>query len=90
MITDNGSRAAVDGGAMAGILGVLGVLFAVIVILIVKLMLRGRGRATENFDGQQIEREHSAEARHTRAANTSVAVHSRFIDGGNDWRPRKR
>ncbi|OKK18673.1 hypothetical protein AMK09_17215 [Streptomyces sp. CB02488] len=71
---------------MVGILVVLGVLFA----LIVKLTLQDRRGPTDNFDGQQIERQHSAEARHTRAANTSVAVHSRFIDGGNDWRPRKR
>ncbi|MEV0914634.1 hypothetical protein AB0I93_10260 [Streptomyces sp. NPDC049967] len=75
---------------MVGILVVLGVLFAVIVALIVKLTLQDRRGPTDNFDGQQIERQHSAEARHTRAANTSVAVHSRFIDGGNDWRPRKR
>ncbi|MFJ4896516.1 MULTISPECIES: hypothetical protein [unclassified Streptomyces] len=75
---------------MVEILVVLGVLFAVIVALIVKLVLQGRRGPTDNFDGQQIERQHSAEARHTRAANTSVAVHSRFIDGGNDWRPRKR
>ncbi len=75
---------------MAEIFAVLGVLFAVIVFLIVKLTLQGRRRRTDNFDGQQIERQHSAEARHTRAANTSVAVHNRFIDGGNDWRPRKR
>ncbi|MGN5631326.1 hypothetical protein [Streptomyces sp. AC154] len=75
---------------MVEIFVLLGVLFAVIVFLIVKLMLKERRRSTDNFDGQQIERHHSAEARHTRAANTSVAVHSRFIDGGNDWRPRKR
>ncbi|MFF3264660.1 hypothetical protein [Streptomyces sp. NPDC002932] len=75
---------------MVEILVVLGVLFAVIVALIVKLTLQDRRGPTDNFDGQQIERQHSAEARHTRAANTSVAVHSRFIDGGNDWRPRKR
>ncbi|MFJ3587042.1 hypothetical protein ACIQUY_02520 [Streptomyces sp. NPDC090231] len=75
---------------MVGILVVLGVLFAVIVALIVKLTLQDRRGPTDNFDGQQIERQHSAEARHTRAANSSVAVHSRFIDGGNDWRPRKR
>ncbi|MFG2670301.1 hypothetical protein [Streptomyces sp. NPDC048445] len=75
---------------MVGILVVLGVLFAVIVALIVKLTLQDRRGPTDNFDGQQIERQHSAEARHTRAANTSVAVHSRFIDGGNDWRLRKR
>lgn len=75
---------------MVEILVVVGLLFAVIVALIVKLTLQDRRGPTDNFDGQQIERQHSAEARHTRAANTSVAVHSRFIDGGNDWRPRKR
>ncbi|MFJ1895273.1 MULTISPECIES: hypothetical protein [unclassified Streptomyces] len=75
---------------MTEVLAVLGVLFAVVVLLIVKLVLQERRRPTDNFDGQQIERQHSAEARHTRAANTSVAVHNRFIDGGNDWRPRKR
>ncbi|MFF3175120.1 hypothetical protein ACFVQ0_21150 [Streptomyces sp. NPDC057900] len=75
---------------MAEVVAVLGVLFAVVVFLIVKLTLRSRRGQTDNFDGQQIEREHSAEARNIRAANTSVAVHNRFIDGGNDWRPRKR
>lgn len=75
---------------MAEVVAVLGVLFAVIVILIVKLTLRSGRGPTDNFDGQQIEREHSAEARNIRAANTSVAVHNRFFDGGNDWRPGRR
>lgn len=75
---------------MTEIFVLLGVLLSVIVFLIVKLVLKERRRPTDNFDGQQIEREHSAEARHVRAANTSIAVHSRFLDGGNDWRPRKR
>ncbi|MCX4772997.1 hypothetical protein OG322_27960 [Streptomyces sp. NBC_01260] len=75
---------------MTEIFVLLGVLLSVIVFLIVKLVLKERRRPTDNFDGQQIEREHSAEARHVRAANTSIAVHNRFLDGGNDWRPRKR
>lgn len=75
---------------MAEILVLFGALFAVIVFLIVKLILKERRRPTDNFDGQQIERLHSAEARHVRAANTSVAVHNRFVDGGNDWRPGRR
>ncbi|MFJ6460780.1 hypothetical protein ACIQM0_06935 [Streptomyces sp. NPDC091387] len=75
---------------MAEIFVLLGVLLGVVVFLIVKLTLKERRRPTDNFDGQQIERQHSAEARHIRAANTSIAVHNRFVDGGNDWRPRKR
>ncbi|MFF1922620.1 hypothetical protein ACFVW8_18870 [Streptomyces sp. NPDC058221] len=75
---------------MAEILMLLGVLFALTALLVVRLMLKERRSRTDNFDGQQIERHHSAEMRHIRAANTSNAVHNRFIDGGNDWRPRKR
>ncbi|MFD7427505.1 hypothetical protein [Streptomyces sp. NPDC059814] len=74
---------------MAEIFVLFGVLLGVVVFLIVKLVLKERRRPTDNFDGQQIERQHSAEARHIRAANTSIAVHNRFVDGGNDWRPRK-
>ncbi|MEU8701524.1 hypothetical protein AB0C61_28465 [Streptomyces sp. NPDC048680] len=75
---------------MAEIFVLLGVLLGVVVFLIVKLTLKERRRPTDNFDGQQIERQRSAQARHIRAANTSIAVHNRFVDGGNDWRPRKR
>lgn len=75
---------------MTDVLVVLGVLFGTIVFLIVKLVLRDRRRRTENFDGQQVERHHSAEIHDIRAASTSIAVHSRFIDGGNDYRPQKR
>ncbi|MCX5139840.1 MULTISPECIES: hypothetical protein [unclassified Streptomyces] len=75
---------------MTEVLVVLGLLFTTIVFLVVKLTLKERRRRTENFDGQQIERHHSAEIRDIRAANTSIAVHNRLIDGGNDWRPRKR
>ncbi|MEV0782607.1 hypothetical protein AB0I52_06395 [Streptomyces sp. NPDC050423] len=74
---------------MVEIFVLFGALLSVVVFLIVKLILKERRRPTDNFDGQQIERHHSAEARHIRAANTSVAVHNRFIDGGNDWRPKK-
>lgn len=74
---------------MAEIFVLFGVLLGVVVFLIVKLVLKERRRPTDNFDGRQIERQHSAEARHIRAANTSIAVHNRFVDGGNDWRPRK-
>ncbi|WNI25113.1 hypothetical protein [Streptomyces sp. ITFR-16] len=75
---------------MTEVLAVLGVLVGTIVFLIVRLTLKERRRRTENFDGQQNERHHSAEIRNIRAANTSIAVHNRFIDGGNDWRPGKR
>ncbi|WP_326595245.1 hypothetical protein [Streptomyces brevispora] len=75
---------------MTEVLLVPGVLFVVIVFLIVKVMLRERRSRTDNFDGQQIERQHSAQARDVRAANSSIAVHNRFVDGGNDWRPGKR
>ncbi|MEU8625721.1 hypothetical protein [Streptomyces sp. NPDC048669] len=75
---------------MVEIAVLFGMLLSVVVFLIVKLVLKERRRPTDNFDGQQIERHHSAEARHIRAANTSVAVHNRFLDGGNDWRPKKR
>ncbi|WP_406449457.1 hypothetical protein OG782_10090 [Streptomyces sp. NBC_00876] len=73
---------------MTEVLVLLGLLLATIVFLIVRLTRRQR--RTENFDGQQIERHHSAEIRNIRAANTSIAVHNRLIDGGNDWRPGKR
>lgn len=75
---------------MTEVLAVLGGLLGTIVFLIVRLTLKDRRRRTENFDGQQIERHHSAEIRNIRAANTSIAVHNRLIDGGNDWRPPKR
>ncbi|WP_326735835.1 hypothetical protein [Streptomyces sp. NBC_01022] len=74
---------------MTEVLVLLGLLFFTIVSLIVKLTLKERRRRTENFDGQQIERHHSAEIRNIRAANTSIAVHNRFLDGGNDHLPRK-
>lgn len=75
---------------MTEVFVVIGLLLSTIVFLIVKLMLKERRRRTDNFDGQEIERHHSAEIRNIRAANTSIAVHNRFVDGGNDYRPRKR
>lgn len=68
----------------------LGSLFTTIALLIGKLMLKERRRRTDNFDGQEIERHHSAEIRNIRAANTSIAVHNRMFDGGRDHMPRKR
>ncbi|MEU1351828.1 hypothetical protein ACFYPA_13260 [Streptomyces sp. NPDC005775] len=75
---------------MTEVFVLVGLLLFTIVFLVVKLMLKERRRPTDNFDGQEIERHHSAQIRETRAANTSIAVHNRFIDGGNDYRPRKR
>lgn len=75
---------------MYAVLTLLGLLLGTIVLLIVKLTLQQRRRRTDNFDGQQIERHHSAEIRDIRAANRSIAVHNRLVDGGNDYRPRKR
>lgn len=77
------------GRPMTDVLVVLGILLATIVFLIVRVSLKHR-RRTENFDGQQIERQHSADIREIKAANKSIAVHNRLIDGGNDWTPRKR
>jgi hypothetical protein len=70
---------------MAGVLTLLGGLLALIVALVVKLQLKWR-RRTENFEGQQIERQHREAIRHTRAHNTSAAVHGRFFDGGRGRR----
>ncbi|MEV6160335.1 hypothetical protein AB0L71_00120 [Streptomyces sp. NPDC052052] len=70
---------------MAGVWVLFGVLLALVVTLIVRLQLRWR-RGTENFDGQEIERQAREAIRHTRAHNTSAAVHSRFLDGGNGRR----
>jgi len=74
---------------MHTVLIVFGLLLGVIVLLIVKVSVRHR-RRTHNFDGQEIERHHSAEIRNVRAANTSVAVHNSFVNGGNEYRPGKR
>ncbi|MEU2020858.1 hypothetical protein ABZ565_01570 [Streptomyces sp. NPDC016469] len=74
---------------MYAVLIVFGLLLSTIVFLIVKVNLRQR-RRTHNFDGQEIERHHSAEIRHIRAANTSVAVHNSFVNGGNEYRPGRR
>ncbi|GAA2987497.1 hypothetical protein K388_02146 [Streptomyces sp. KhCrAH-43] len=74
---------------MHAVLVLLGLLLSAIVFLIVKVNLRHR-RRTHNFDGQEIERHHSAEARNVRAANTSVAVHNNFVNGGNEYRPGRR
>ncbi|MET8327871.1 hypothetical protein [Streptomyces sp. NPDC005181] len=70
---------------MTGVFVLLGGLLALIVALIVKLQLRSR-RRTESFEGQEIERQHREAIRHTRANNTSAAVHSRFYDGGGGKR----
>jgi hypothetical protein len=70
---------------MAHVLVLLGGLLALIVALVVKLQLKSR-RRTENFEGQQIERQHREAIRHTRANNTSVAVHNRLYDGGGGRR----
>ncbi|MER7723731.1 hypothetical protein [Streptomyces sp. NPDC096323] len=75
---------------MTEVFVVFGLLLSTIIALVVKLMLKERRRRTENFDGQQIERHHSSEIRNIRAANTSVAVHNRLFDGGNDHGPRRR
>ncbi|MFC9246527.1 hypothetical protein ACFT7S_21805 [Streptomyces sp. NPDC057136] len=74
---------------MTAVLVLLGTLFSLIVLLVVRVSLRAR-RRTQNFDGLEIERHHSAEIRETRAANTSIAVHNRFIDGGRDHRSPRR
>ncbi|MEU8676020.1 hypothetical protein [Streptomyces sp. NPDC048560] len=74
---------------MTEVLVLLGTLLALTMLLVVKVSLRAR-RRTQNFDGQEIERHHSAEAREIRAANTSIAVHNRFIDGGRDHRQPRR
>ncbi|THA60251.1 hypothetical protein E6P78_27410 [Streptomyces sp. A0958] len=74
---------------MHAVLILLGLLLSAVVFLIAKLTSQQRRRRTDNFDGQEIERHHSAEIRNIRAANTSVAVHNRFVDGGNDYRYRK-
>ncbi|WP_330238541.1 hypothetical protein [Streptomyces sp. NBC_00525] len=74
---------------MHAVLGLMGLLSALIVLLIVRVNLRQR-RRTDNFDGQEIERQHSAEIRNIRAANSSNAVHNSFVNGGNDYRPRRR
>lgn len=73
---------------MHAVLIVFGLLLSTIVFLIVKVSLRQR-RRTHNFDGQEIERHHSAEIRHIRAANRSNAVHNGFVNGGNEYRPRR-
>ncbi|MCX0243529.1 hypothetical protein [Streptomyces drozdowiczii] len=74
---------------MHAVLIVFGLLLSTIVCLIVKVNLRHR-RRTHNFDGQEIERQHSAEIRNVRAANNSVAVHNSFVNGGNEYRPGRR
>ncbi len=73
------------GGFMTSVLVLLGGLLTLIVALVVKLQLKAR-RRTENFDGQEIERQARDAIRHTRANNTSAAVHNRFLDGGGDRR----
>ncbi|WP_405897449.1 hypothetical protein OG242_07815 [Streptomyces sp. NBC_00727] len=73
---------------MHAVLILLGLLLSAIVLLVVKVNMRHR-RRTHNLDGQEIERHHSAEIRNIRAANTSVAVHNSFANGGNDYRPRR-
>lgn len=73
------------GGFMASVLVLLGGLLALIVALVVRLQLKAR-RRTENFDGQEIERQARDAIRHTRANNTSAAVHNRFLDGGGGRR----
>ncbi|MER6119331.1 hypothetical protein [Streptomyces sp. NPDC001743] len=75
---------------MTEVFVVVGLLLATVVTLVVKLTLKERRGRTDNFEGQEIERHHSAEIRNIRAANTSVAVHNRFFDGDNDYRPGKR
>ncbi|MET7647322.1 hypothetical protein ABZS83_27590 [Streptomyces sp. NPDC005426] len=75
---------------MTEIFVLFGLLFVTIGFLVVKLLLKERRRRTENFEGRQIERHHSAQIRDIRAANTSIAVHNRLFDGGNDHGPRKR
>lgn len=75
---------------MTEVFALVGLLVFAIVFLVVKLLLKERRRRTDNFDGQEIERHRSAEIREIRAANTSIAVHNRFLDGGNDYRPGKR
>ncbi|PZT74761.1 hypothetical protein [Streptomyces sp. AC1-42W] len=74
---------------MHAVLGLMGLLSALIVLLIVRVNLRQR-RRTHNFDGQEIERQHSAEIRNIRAANSSNAVHNSFFNGGDDYRARRR
>ncbi|TRV82112.1 hypothetical protein FKN01_02270 [Streptomyces sp. 130] len=74
---------------MHAVLIVFGVLFGAILCLVVKVSLRRR-RRTHNFDGQEIERHHSAEIRHVRAAHRSNAVHNGFVNGGNEYRPGRR
>ncbi len=74
------------GGFMASVLVLLGGLLALIVALVVKLQLKAR-RRTENFDGQEIERQARDAIRQTRADNSSAAVHNRFLDGGSGRRP---
>ncbi|MFC8256244.1 hypothetical protein ACFUNF_00900 [Streptomyces sp. NPDC057291] len=64
---------------MASVLVLLGGLLALIVALVVRLQLKAR-RRTENFDGQEIERQAREAIRHTRANNTSAAVHNRFLE----------
>ncbi|MDX2727751.1 MULTISPECIES: hypothetical protein [Streptomyces] len=71
---------------MASVLVLLGGLLALIVALVVKLQLKAR-RRTENFDGQEIERQARDAIRQTRADNSSAAVHNRFLDGGSGRRP---
>ncbi|WP_328899887.1 hypothetical protein OHR86_07855 [Streptomyces sp. NBC_00441] len=73
---------------MYAVLIVLGLLLSTVVFLIVKVSLRHR-RRTHTFEGQEIERHHSAEIRNVRAAHTSVAVHNSFVNGGNEYRPRR-
>ncbi|MEV0492759.1 hypothetical protein [Streptomyces atratus] len=68
---------------MAAVFVLLGGLLTVIVALVVKLQSR---RRTENFEGQEIERQHREAIRHTRANNTSAAVHGRFHDSGGGRR----
>jgi hypothetical protein len=70
---------------MTGVFVLLGGLLAVIVALVVVLQLQSRHR-TESFEGQEIERQHREAIRHTRANNTSMAVHNRFHDGGGGRR----
>ncbi|MFF7336808.1 hypothetical protein ACFZAT_05645 [Streptomyces sp. NPDC008163] len=74
---------------MFAVLIVFGLLLSAIVFLIVKVNLRHR-RRTHAFEGQEIERQYSAEIRNIRAANTSVAIHNGFVNGGNEYRPGRR
>ncbi|MGC5342806.1 hypothetical protein ACPXCE_28955 [Streptomyces sp. DT24] len=71
---------------MGVVLALLAGLLAMVLLLTVWLNRRGNS-PTENFEGQEIERQRSAAVRETRRINNSMAVHSRLIDGGREARP---